>query len=391
MGGLAFIGLFGFLLIMYLRRRTRRRDSFLTPLDSDPGDMARSSTPEATGLDKLKNQFSSKVVDVGGTFSDFRAKATGQKKSVNMNRGNSQFLERIPQHSRNSSVRSTQSGHGVGERFGDWFERVKADLFSGLRREKEFVDPFTAAREKRASTVPLPLVLRSNTDFSQLLAMEERERQVAAEEQQAQQEGFGRMVNGGKILPQDPFADPPVAENPFTDPSNVVVSTPKPSQPSSSGYFAHVRRSSVQSAAPSIESLYPSSYAPDRDSFGYRDTYMSSATNGRKTKGRSDPFDLEKLRLDAAPPVPGPFVTEYFYTKAKKKPRVLSATNSELGDQGTYSSKYPSGTLSDYWGDPGPDLGPGSGSTSRENINNLHSEDSGTLGGGAGGTVGKAM
>lgn len=310
-------------------------------------------SPKATGLEKVKSQLSSSIVSVGSTLSSLKAKAMGRRNGVNMNRGASPFRERIPQHSRNNSVLSTQSAVGGRERFGDWLGRVKSDLISGLGREKEVevVDQFSVAREKGASTVPAPLNVGSNLDFSPLAAMEERQRQLAAEERER------ALASGSQA--QNPFADPwpaPASQNPFGDPANVLA-PPLPSQPSSSGYFADVFRAARQSNATTIDSRYPSTYAPSRDSYGYRDTYMSSTTNGRRTKGRSDPFDLEKLELDARPGA-----ANQSYLGADRAPRVVSSASS-VRSTGTYSSKYTSGVVHEEWGDPGPDLGPGSNTT----------------------------
>lgn len=374
-GGFAILGLISFI-FWYLRRRKRRRDSFLTPLGSDPGDFSRSTSrngdDEANGpVEKLKAQIGSGFAVMSTSFSKLKARVRrDDKNGVNMNRGNSQFLERIPQHSRQNSALSIQPGKiTLKDRFGNWIEQAKENylfnkLVKGMGREKDPGHPFAAAREKQAFAgmkTPSP-------DFSQFPAMEERELQIASERRrQSLSRGIG-------INTDNPFADPVVQaqlanSNPFNDPAN-IVSAPKPSQPPpASNYVADVRRSRGQSIS-QPESRYPSTYAPDRESYGYRDTYMSSTTNGRKTKGRSDPFDLEKLRFEATPPpMPSNFSSLYITTNnnidqarsgdQQAQPRIVSNANSENSAAGTYTSKYSSTMLSD-WGDPGPDLGPGS-------------------------------
>lgn len=362
LGGFAFIGIVSFIL-WYLRRRKRRRDSLLTPLDNVPSDMSTSSSADsnreaASPLEKFKAQVGSTWVVVGTSFSNLKSRVKGEQKSgVNMNRGNSQFLERIPQHSRQNSVLSGQQNFvTTKERFGDWADRTKENILFKIRvklpgKDRGPTDPFADSREKQQTNL-------DDSDFSQLLAMEQNELQIAAERRRLS------LARANEQNQADPFADP---TNPFNDPGN-VVSPPKPSQPPSSGYMADVRRSRGsrgQSFAQTIGSRYPSTYAPDRDSYGYRDTYMSTASeiNGRKNKGRSDPFDLERLRLaESKPPMPyeiplpptEPHPSTYAGS-SPLEPRVVSMGPSEFSSMGTYSSKY-SSIISDF-GEPGPDLG----------------------------------
>lgn len=155
-------------------------------------------------------------------------------------------------------------------------------------------------------------------------------------------------------------------------------------------------------------SRYPSTIAPSRDS--YRDTVFSSlSANARKGKGRSDPFDLERPELwrtngngnvnvlssnrassrqrgasmgarESANLYPTPLRTYDLPT-----PRVVSTATSRVVSNETYMSKYSSGIGSE-WGDPGPDLGPGSGNSSLKG--NVSSSSSG---GSAHGVQGQGM
>lgn len=110
---------------------------------------------------------------------------------------------------------------------------------------------------------------------------------------------------------------------------------------------------------------------------------MFSSTT-RKGKGRSDPFDLERPELWKPklqnPPMPAPRdSTRDLYPNPLRmsslrgqalagqdsqgaQPRVVSVQTPRIvSATGTYGSKYSSGVSSlDEWGDPGPDLGPGS-------------------------------
>lgn len=325
---------------------------------------------------------------------------------VNLDRGNSQFLEQVPQHSRsNSTVSGYVQPLTVKDRLSDLVEGFKDNVLYRLRPRKEkykdSVDPFAAAREKQlAKTGGQP-------DFSILVAMEEQELQQAAERRRMSLSGgttdtFGSLgLNFSSSLDpnneKNPFADPPPLINPFAD----SVAQPKPSIPKgvSSTYVDTIRRSRGQSISltgnpltQTSDSRYPSTIGAstigNRDT--YRDTYMSSAT--RKTRARSDPFDLELLgNTGPVPALPTPnrgtansgsyFSNADFRASANTrqsslrgqpignapldsngaqpravsvfKPRVISST-------GTYSSRYSGDTNMGGWGDPGPDLGPGS-------------------------------
>ncbi len=192
---------------------------------------------------------------------------------------------------------------------------------------------------------------------------------------------------------EDPFADPVKSSNPFADPrssSNPFAEPARPARsvPKGNTYIPDIRRSRGQSVdaasrgnkatsmyrppSSAVNSRYPSTIAPSRDS--YRDTvYSSFSANVRKGKGRSDPFDLERPELwrprenaNSAAFSPNSFNT----TDTPGAPRAGNAYNpkqqsARVKSSATYASKYSSGVSSlGDWGDPGPDLGPRSGSSS---------------------------
>jgi hypothetical protein len=347
--------------------------------------------------------------------------------NVNLNRGNSQFLNGpIPQHSRNNSVLSNGSGKPtIKERFNDWWERFTENI--KFRKNNEPADPFAAAlgkTEKQAN-------LNKPPDFSQLLGMDDRELQLQAERRRA---SFSKTQSGSSLPPlgslglnfgDDPFADPITAattstnkqnqawrppnrqsgrfrnnSDPFADP----ITQPQPSIPKQNTYIADIRRSrgqfvdatnkpSMYGRPPSTNaatSRYPSTIAPSRDS--YRDTGFSSfSANARKGKGRSDPFDLERPELwrnngnvlsgnrastrqrgdsiggrEPANMYPNPLTMNNLRgNDAMPAPRVVSTATPRVVSNDAYGSKYSSGVGSlAGWEDPGPDLGPGSGNSS---------------------------
>ncbi|EHL00638.1 hypothetical protein M7I_3381 [Glarea lozoyensis 74030] len=392
--------------------------------------------------------FTSKVVGIGATIKAKVIRNRSASPSVNLNRGNSQFLDGpIPQHSRNNSMLSGSTNKlAAKDRFTNWISRIRdgAAQKIGLRKASKPFDPFAGARtgsQKQTQSNPQP-------DFSQLLGMDDRELQLESERRRA---NLGKTQSNSSLPPlgslglsfstmKDVFADPVKApapnSNPFTDPIvqpkypfGEPVSTPQPSMAKQNTYVADVRRSRGQSLdaggallvantrPPSGEpvSRYPSSIAPSHDS--YRDTVFSSfSANVRKGKGRSDPFDLERPELwqppNSGPPNPRasgrprgasisnvrgsnarlpPLTTSNLRTQDPSgygQPRVVSqADASRNSNTGTYESKYSSGVSSlDAWGDPGPDLGPGSTNTSmRGNVSsNGGSQDFGRMGVGAG-------
>jgi hypothetical protein len=209
------------------------------------------------------------------------------------------------------------------------------------------------------------------------------------------------------------FADPPPPaaskapnkkNNPFADP----VSESQPATRNINNYVTDVRRSRGQSAnmtknnqsafgasgASRPNSRYPSCIGLNRES--YRDTVFSSVSaNGRKGKGRSDPFDLERPELWMSSSSINTSSTNASQGHARKysrpdrrgsstifpDPLRMSAVQGNIPGVGRHTrqpSKAHSRTISSElgsiyssgmssladWAGPGPDLGPGSSSTS---------------------------
>lgn len=456
-GVLGSIGLLaGFALLFWFLRRRRKvgRESLLTPLTtgrqsqfygSDTNSVrAGPSYDEKWNPDRsnrvqaVASSIKSGLVGIGSSLKSKVVRDRSDTPSVDLNRGNSQFIDGpIPQHSRNNSILSNMGGKlTVKDRFQDWFGRIKDDISFKLRMRKmnEDADPFAAARdmtEKQAK-------LNTPPDLSHLIGIGDRELQLQAERRRAD---LGKTQSGASLPPlgslelnftsNDPFADPvnganpnqrrrsqsaydatsnpfadptPQASNPFADP----ISQPQPSIAKQNTYIADIRRSRGQSIdatntgpsgayrPPSTMtgpvSRYPSSLAPSRDSF--RDTVFSSfSANARKGKGRSDPFDLERPELWRRNPnnnysnrqsgrqrgtsisgvrdsesqlYPNPLTTANLAGQQSiYGTRVVSGAAQARQSNGTYESKYSSGVSSlGGWGDPGPDLGPGSISSS---------------------------
>jgi hypothetical protein len=303
---------------------------------------------------------------------------------VNMNRGNSQFIEAIPQHSRTSSnVSRFSTQETVKDRFSDFFDRLKADILSKLGvKEKDFNDPYAAARQKQeAQTSNIP-------DISALAAIDEREFLKQAELRRLSLAGVSAQTGDFNLFEKDPFADPPPLRNPFADP---ILPLPPTSKTNQSSYVDSIRRSRGQSISRPHEpthSRYPSMAPSDTES--YRSTYMGP--NARKKKGRSDPFDLERPDLY---PVPVPALPtnlmqqDSFWGKSlggeplrdrNYEPSVAAVTAPRtVSEAGTYESRYSRRMSMGGWGDPGPDLGVGN-TTSGAGATWFREQDEGELG-----------
>lgn len=430
MGSVAFVGFVALIFWFFKRRRRYQRNSLLTPLhgergsfnDGDHGSisdekpMSRFGTKVGYQTDRLKDFSSGIAAGVVGFGASMRSKVTRNQRdtpSVDLNRGNSQFFDGpIPQHSRNNSVMSNvHSQHTtVKDRFNDWWERcVEIVGFNWtLQRNKRLSDPFTMAgglSEKQSGSNGAP-------DFAQFPHMNQRDLELQANGQQGTtltSNGHGTSVlDFGNLGPNfgsnNPFSDPlpPVAstaqkqpinkDNPFIDP---VAQTQPPSK-NKNTYVADVRRSRGQSAKPMKNnqaesrsssasrrySRYQSGATLDRDSSSYRDTFVSfMSANGRRGKGRSDPFDLERPEL---------WLSSKAYNKSEDNtatsnrpdtrgssilypdPLRMSSVHGNQAGQAAHTravsndlSIYSSGVSSlGGWAGPGPDLGPGSSSTS---------------------------
>jgi hypothetical protein len=406
LGSMSLIALIAFL-FWFLRRRRARRDSLLTPLGTGQRSSFYEPDPVSTKkgskwkyelsyqTDRLRTAGADLKESILGLGAALKSRVAGDRSatpSVNLNRGNSQFLDGpIPQHSRNNSAASGHIGNATfKEKASDFLERVGDKVNFGnwrLRRKlSETPDPFTRAMSEKSKA----------PDFSRIEGMEDLQQQ--AERRRASLSGTGSLgLDFGATA--DPFADPTKAApkttaytNPFADPTNPFVDPPvrpQASVPKANTYIADIRRSRGQSIdatttannasntaslyRPPSTSRYPSTIAPSRDS--YRDTVFSSfSTNVRKGKGRSDPFDLERPELwrprtESKDMYPPPLNSARMANGNTNAPnaKAQNILGMEVGGQPgkrvvTYdSSKYSSGVSGiSEWGEPGPDVAPGS-------------------------------
>jgi hypothetical protein len=293
--------------------------------------------------------------------------------SVNMNRGNSQFIQPIPQHSRsNSSALSAGQGSNLTtrDRVVDWWTRFTADVNFNWRlrnligKNTEPIDPFVSTRAMKEAGN------QSNPDFSKFLAMKDSELRAQADRRrrslsQSQQQlgSLGLDFSESNARNNDPFADPStspsklrvvnptimpsdagvVTLNPFVDPPTVPKPVTATKVLGPANYVADIRRSRGQSiSGPSKSntttpatrypstiggpaSRYPSTIVTNRSHDSFRSSIGTSfSMNPRKKAGRSDPFDLDSLALATSPPSMPVFETKNY------PPQTAMARNSGL-------------------------------------------------------------
>lgn len=429
LGGIGFLALIGLIIFCCRRRRKSKRNSLLTPLTNgtqnqfydidkkaqgqyyDIYDDSVGSTGRGTNLKAqiggAATNFGAGLVGIGSTLKNHVQ--TGNRPTVNLDRGNSQFFEGpIPYHSRNNSSASAHALHYAAKDRADEFTNKVKGVFRKSPKEEQ--DPFAMARgmpEKQSN-------FNNPQDFGNLMDMDDRNLLMKAERRRlslSSNSGSGQMFGSLGLdfgIPQDPFADPAsrnLNNNPFADPNKWdSISRPGPAIPRTNTYISDVRRSRGESLdsttrghknapssvygpaayrTPSISNVsrYPSSIAPSTESF--RDTLYSTASNINNTRrmaGRSDPFDLERPELwlpmlaNSTPKSNGPALFERgsdLYPdpltmptfKPGQEPVVpiqrFASSDSRVASQGTYESKYSSRTSMGDWGDPGPDVGSG--------------------------------
>ncbi|KAH8819628.1 hypothetical protein F5884DRAFT_662345, partial [Xylogone sp. PMI_703] len=396
-GSIAFVGLICFLLWLLKRRKrnatfeplSKERTRPFIEIDNDSLGPTRRSTKWKAEIEwhynrqreRLKRSSSSLKAAVVGLGTSLKAKIERSRTpSVDMNRGNSQFIEPPTfTHSRTTSALSVEATQPTKERIAELWVSMRPNFnLGGLFRWRKS-GPDGALSVATPSMIENRGISSRPLYFNHLVAMEEQERQM----QQEHHRSTHSLGDLGLDL-GNPFVDS-VPRNMSTFPNSITHPEPAVSRSSvktdqarrSRGLSVDVANIKRSSRAPSTApgSRYPS-MAPSEDS--YRETmYSSFSTSARKGKGRSDPFDLERPELWRSAPAVVPNIN-----------RQPSARRHDLGEsrsghsdtpnigndipivqvgvhqprvtsRGTYnSSKYSSGAPSfSDWGEPGPDLG----------------------------------
>lgn len=400
-GGVAIVSLVAFF-IWFWRRRVlkKRRSTLLTPLSADPsfGTRPRTEkpgyfirrdsigpTPRST---KIKAALRAQYGRVRGRLDTLTRSASVRStashstaRSVDMNRGNSQFMDPSPvigHERKNSSALSARADNdmSIKERIMEMWAR-----FTGGRAQDSGDDKndIFAARgiaggmKERAAPTPSSRRLTNKPDFLTLLNMDDSELDREAQRRRLSRTRGGSEGSGIGGLTLDfgdnPFSDvnalttnkakavPLVvsgANNPFSD-ANAIAGPSAPPRPST--YVKDIRRSRGQSVGASTidlnkvydlqglrvvnETSRPPSgltgLGQHESSFYFRDSSGSIESFATKRgKFRSDPFDLEQLSSQVSGSIPG-------YTV---RPNIPSSNFSTVGDSnhgGRFSS---SGSIS---------------------------------------------
>ncbi|KAH8904603.1 hypothetical protein BR93DRAFT_946434 [Coniochaeta sp. PMI_546] len=334
-GGVLLISMVAFFGWWWRRRAVKkRRSTLLTPLTIDntlgPDEKGayvinRGSIGPTPRAERFKAALGYNMRKINGSISRIvtRGGSRGSTApSVNMNRGNSQFMEPAStNNNRPGSSAATGSGPEVTtkDRLMDWWTRLTADISFNWRlknrKNPNSDDLFGAPRgmnEKKAGSGPPG----TTPDFLTLLGMDDREldREAQRRRMSASRQNGGSASSSDRFLgglnlnfggSDDPFSDanaiahisakpaPLVVsqtDNPFSD-ANAIPSVPKPGT-----YVAEMRRSRGQSVSAAGQRP-PSSMVG-----GYRESGASVESFGtRRNKFRSDPFDLERPELLGRP------------------------------------------------------------------------------------------
>lgn len=330
----------------------KRRSTLLTPLSADPGFgrdrqggylIERDSigpTPRSTKVKvALRAQYSRVRGRIARSGSVRSISSTNSGRSVDMNRGNSQFMDTSPVADRGRKNSSALSPNDEGDSFKDRINAIWSKLRGPKMRDpgwNENKNDIFAARglggSMKEKENPRTRPVTNKPDFLTLLNMDDNEldREAQRRRMSRTRGGSDSSVLGGLNLSfgQNPFSDVNAitsnsakpapflvsgANNPFSDANAIPGPTYAP-QPSS--YVADIRRSRGQSVGTTVDLNQvmdlrvvngvsrPPSGVTTRPG-GYestmymRESAVSAASfesfNTRRNKFRSDPFDLEPL------------------------------------------------------------------------------------------------
>lgn len=401
-GGVVALSIAAFV-IWWWRRRVikKRRSTLLTPLDAanyrdEKGAYVinRGSIGPTPMGEKFRAALGYNAKKIRGRMSRLVTKK-GSAPSVNLDRGNSQFMDPANSHSRATSA-GTINGPEVTtkDRFVDWWSRLTADMnFNWRTRDNAPSGNMSSTRgignssgsgnynsegEKRDFS--------AQPDFLTLLNMDERELDREAQRRRASlSRKNGSAGSTDQFLGRlnlsfgadDPFSDANALAHTSAQPAPLVVSQgnnpfsdanairePKPST-----YVAEMRRSrgqSVSNGTAANNGRQPSTVYQQgqRMSGGSVNDFA-----GRRNKFRSDPFDLERPELLAGARAAKNSITSSTAGTAGSESRGSRIS----GGVGTgeirrpagahtrsesFTSKYSSGVSMGDWSDPGPDVGP---------------------------------
>ncbi|KAI1773759.1 hypothetical protein F4818DRAFT_421675 [Hypoxylon cercidicola] len=436
-GGVVLISLIAFAFWLWRKRKMEeRKTTLLTPLTPDAtfrGDekgpylISRTSVGPTPFSEKLWAVAGTKYKRLRGRVNNIVARSSSPSPSVNLNRGPSQFGPSETMHSRNNSSigAGTEEASTSKGRFVDWWGRLAEDAnFNWRIRRESKVNPvandsFAARRSTTEGNGPR---VGSQPDFLTLLNMDDKqlERQAATRGRTSVSGNQRRSVSmggeqhflGGLGLDfdmADPFSDVnaisgntarakplivSAANNPFSDTNAIKAPPASAANGELTTYVQNIRRSRGRSMHGSI------SRQPSNAGTFYRESNVSVDTVGtRRTKFRSDPFDLDRPDfLQSA--------NSSTDALAGGSSRASRGSRSVVGLPNTprqahirtesFTSKYSSGvsgvTSMAQWSDPGPDVGPATRFTpSPDSGVGRRDSDTRRRSGSSQGSVGKAL
>lgn len=384
-GGLAAVTLIAFLLWFWRKRvLQKRRSTLLTPLSVPPTmrdrekmyEIDRGSVGPTPRTVKL-------VAALGYSFRKFenrlRPRPGDGSSGVNMNRGNSQFVEPVPTHSHSNSVAIQQTVPedviSTKDRLVDWWSRLKEDVNFNwrLRNQGVYGGSFKTRGMRQKDGA------HGQPDFLTLLGMDENK--IDRESQQRRAGRGDSMDSIDRFLGDlavkvdgsegpDPFSDANAIARSSAKPDNTDLSRmadpfsdrnairpPALAQKPRTTYINEVERSTGPFMSGAQGLLLPPGSISNTDTHSvYSDGAGSDNSFGpRRTKFRSDPFDLEidDRHLPGARTQPMPRNTTTSSTYGVSRPGSARARKE------SFSSRYTSGvSMGPDWGDPGPDVGP---------------------------------
>ncbi|KAK7931908.1 hypothetical protein PG985_002620 [Apiospora marii] len=386
LGGVAFVAIAA-LIFWFVRKRLRRRrrSTLLTPLggpengfgnlEKRPYTFSRDSIGPTPLTEKFRATFGQSLKNIRGRVKSLVVRSPSP--SVNLDRGNSQFLDGSisvsdagrsgssgrdgspPRKGRFLGLFSRSNGE-AGWRFGSRGKQDSEELFANTRGMKD------TQRERSSQPDFLALL---NMDDKQLAAQANIKRKTLAGKQNRRSSSAGSAEHflGGlglsfgstnpfldsNAMPHNsaippPLSTSPAAADPFADANAIRPPTQSKQVGPPSTYADNVRRSRGQS----VEGSRPPSSRP-RTGTMYRDSGDSvESFQTRRNKFRSDPFDLDRPEL---------LSSSASASSSQNMPpmaQVPSAPGRAHTRASSYSSKYSSGvnSLEDF-GDPGPDIG----------------------------------
>lgn len=407
-GGAIAIAILVFFAWWMRRRIVKRRSSLLTPLSLEVPSNEYEKRPyviKPGSIGPTPRSEKLKAV-VGDKMNDFRGRMHALAAPVTRDRGNPQYTQAVSSHSRvNSlSVVAQEPSITTRDRFFDWWARVRANTSFNWRILKNGKDAAGVQRD------PLPKERKPNAaansgaqpDFLTLLGMDDREldrealrRRMSGGRASGSTGSLGNLLGPlnfmGSHTLDDPFSDlhsiyssskpaPLVvnqAGNPFGD--AYALREPPATTLKTATYVGDMRRSHGRFASevalppplpppPRVPStIYGSSNSDD----GRRESLVSVESFAtRRTRFRSDPFDLERPELLARAraaalrsPAGSSMNVHIGSDTDSKRGSVESPAGAHMRSESftsKYSSKYSSGLSFDEWSDPGPDVGPAS-------------------------------